>query len=123
MKHRFKRFTSVILSVATVLTLTAAALKPARAQHPSWINSAVIYSVYPQIFSPSGNFAGITAQITRIHNMGCNVLWIMPVTTVGLPYNGHPAFGSPYCVHDYYSVNSSFGSSTDLHNLINAAHK
>lgn len=105
-----------------MLTLTCASPKPASAQHPSWINSAVIYGVYPDIFSANGNFAGVTAQINRIRGMGCNVLWIMPVTPIGQPINGHPSIGSPYCVHDYYGINPSFGGSSDLHALINAAH-
>ena len=46
----------------------------------------------------------------------------MPVTPVGQPYNGHPAFDSPYAVHDYYAVNTTYGSAADLTTLINTAH-
>ncbi len=94
---------------------------PAPAQHPSWINSAVVYCVYPEIFSSSG-FAGVTQQLNRVHSLGVNVIWLMPVTPLGQPYNGHPAFDSPYAVHDYYGVNASYGTSADLTNLINTAH-
>jgi glycosidase len=93
----------------------------ALAQHPSWVNSAVIYCVYPEIFSSSG-FQGVTAQLNRLSQLGVNVVWLMPVTPVGQPYNGHPAFDSPYAVHDYYAVNSAYGSTDDLKNLINTAH-
>jgi tryptophan halogenase len=55
---------------------------PAVAQHPSWINSAVIYCVYPEIFSSTG-FQGITSQLNRLHQLGVNVIWLMPVTPVG----------------------------------------
>lgn len=91
------------------------------AQHPSWINSSVVYCVYPEIFSGSG-FQGVTAQLNRLSQLGVNVIWLMPVTPVGQPINGHPAFDSPYAVHDYYAVNSSYGTSADLTNLINTAH-
>jgi len=116
----------VSAGVAAALGLSLCATRPAEAQHPTWINSAVIYDVQPEIFSPSGNFAGVTAQITRLHNMGVNVLWIEPFTQRGQPVTvagvAHPAFNSMYCVHDYYSINPNYGTATDLTNLITAAH-
>jgi len=87
----------------------------------TWLDSSVIYCVYPEIFSSNG-FQGVTAQLPRLKDLGVNVIWLMPVTTVGLPYNGHPAFDSPYAVHDFYSVNASYGIATDLTNLIQTAH-
>ena len=105
--------------IATLLM--AAPYTQAVAQHPSWINSSVIYCVYPEIFSSSG-FQGVTAQLNRLKQLGVNVIWLMPVTPVGQPINGHPAFDSPYAVHDYYAVNSTYGTAADLTNLINTAH-
>ncbi len=112
---------AALTGAALSLFCMTAATAPAAAQHPSWINSAVVYCVYPEIFSSNG-FAGVTAQLSRLHALGVNVIWLMPVTPVGQPYNGHPAFDSPYAVHDYYAVNPSYGSSSDLQNLINTAH-
>ena len=37
---------------------------------PGWPASSVIYTLYPQIFSPQGNFAGVTAQLPRLRKMG-----------------------------------------------------
>ncbi len=89
---------------------------------PPWPASSVVYCVYPSIFSPQGNFAGVTAQLGRLKTLGVTVVWLMPVTPIGHPINGHPAFGSPYCVHDYYAVNPSYGTEADLHQLITKAH-
>ena len=62
MKKLINRLMLAAIATSLIATFTAASAKPARAQHPSWINSAVIYSVYPRIFSSGGNFAGVTAN-------------------------------------------------------------
>lgn len=90
---------------------------------PLDLGSAAIYSVYPSIFSPAGNLDGVTAQLPRIHDLGFNVLSLMPVTPIGQAINGHPSFQSPYCVHDYYSVDPAYGTSADLTALVLAAHQ
>ncbi len=88
-----------------------------------WSPDAVIYTIYPAIFSPSHNFQGVTAQLPRLHRLGANVIWLMPITPIGKPINGHPAIGSPYCVHDYYKVNPDFGTESALRTLITDAHR
>jgi glycosidase len=119
--RRFVARYEALLSTLIAVILVTGVSAPAKSQQPSWINSGVIYCVYPEIFSSSG-FRGVTAQLSRLQGLGVNVLWLMPVTPVGLPFNGHPAFDSPYAVHDYYAVNPNYGTSSDLTNLVNAAH-
>ena len=112
---------------ATLLALTALfCLLSGRATAqvpPLWPANSVIYTVYPAIFSPGGNFAGVTAQLPRLRNLGVSVLWLMPVTPIGQPVGSHPAFGSPYCVHDFFAVNSDYGTEDDLKTLVSTAHK
>ena len=107
------------LSVPTKV-LTAA---PAADAAMQWPASSVIYTLYPEIFSPQGSFAGVTAQMPRLKALGVSDVWIMPVTPVGKPIPGHGAFDSPYCVHDYYGVNPAYGTEADLKTLIGDAHK
>ena len=85
-------------------------------------SSAIVYSAYPTIFSPMGDLAGVTAQLERIHELGFNVLSLMPVTPIGQATGGHPSYQSPYCVHDYYAINASYGSPLDLGTLVGQAH-
>ena len=89
---------------------------------PLDLASAAIYGVYPSIFSPGGKLADVTAQLPRIHALGFDVVWLMPVTPIGQPTGNHPASGSPYCVHDYTTVNPDYGTSADLVALVQAAH-
>lgn len=93
------------------------------AQTPPWPAPSVIYTIYPDIFSPRGDFAGVTAQLPRLKTLGVTVLWMMPVTPIGHSLPGHGAFGSPYCVHDYFAINPAYGSSADLRTLVSTAHK
>jgi len=111
-------------SSATVAAVTPAApaATTASAPVPPW-PSSVIYTLYPEIFSPQGNFAGVTAQLARLKALGITDVWVMPVTPVGQPINGHPAFDSPYDVHDFYGINPKYGTAADLHTLIETAHK
>ncbi len=90
---------------------------------PTWPASSVIYTLYPEIFSPQGNFAGVTAQLPRLKALGVTDVWVMPVTPVGQPINGHPSVDSPYDVHDYYGIDPRYGTAADLHTLIDTAHK
>lgn len=110
---------AAVASIAAATLLSAP--KPVQAQTPSWLNSAVIYCVNPEIFSTTG-FSGITSQLTRLQSLGVNVIWIMPCYPRGAAINGHPSFNSPYCIKDYTMVNPNFGTTADLTNLITTAH-
>lgn len=107
------------LSVPTKVLAAA----PAANAAPLWPASSVIYTLYPEIFSPQGNFAGVTAQLPRLKALGVTDVWVMPVTPIGHTIPGHAAIGSPYCVHDYYGVNPSYGTEADLKALVTMAHK
>jgi glycosidase len=89
---------------------------------PIDLNTTTIYSVYPQIYSQTGNLAGVTADLGRIHDLGFQVIYLLPVTPIGQATGGHPSFGSPYCVHDYRAINPAFGTQADLLALVQSAH-
>jgi glycosidase len=89
---------------------------------PIDLASATIYSVYAPIFSAAGNLNGVTADLPRIHALGFDVLYLLPVTSIGKAVNGHPSYGSPYCVHDYYSIDPALGAASDLVTLVRTAH-
>lgn len=95
----------------------------ARTTDVSGAGSAVIYCVYPAIFSRTGDLRGVTGQIGRLKKLGVNVIWLMPVTPIGHAVGGHPAFDSPYCVRDYYGIEPAYGTKQDLRDLVSAAHR
>ena len=113
---------AALLALTTLFGMTrpAAAASPAV---PPWPADSVIYTIYPSIFSPQGNLAGVTAQLGRLKRLGITDVWLMPITPIGQAVGGHPSVGSPYAVHDYFAINPSYGTAGDLRTLVATAHK
>ena len=79
---------------------------------------ASIYQVNIRAFSQQGNFQGVVARLDSIKALGVDVIYLMPIYPVGVLNS----INSPYCVKDYLSVNSEFGTLTDLRALVDGAH-
>jgi glycosidase len=94
----------------------------ARASVPAWVRGGVIYEIYPRDFSERGDFAGVTAQLDRLRDLGVNILWLMPIHPIGQEKKKGPV-GSPYAVRDYYAVNPDYGTPADLRRLVSEAHR
>jgi len=92
--------------------------RPAR----DWVRDAVVYEIYPRAFSQQGNFAGITARLDQLKELGVTVLWLMPIHPIGYEKK-KGSIGSPYAVRDYYGINPAYGTKRDLKRLIAAAHR
>ena len=83
------------------------------------VSQNVIYQANPRFFASDECFKAVTARIPAIADMGCDMLWIMPVNTPG----ELKAFGSPYCIRDFRGINPRYGTATDFKALVDAAHK
>lgn len=79
---------------------------------------AVIYQVNMRCFSSTHDFQGVISRLDSIKGLGVNVVYLMPIYPVGQL----KSVNSPYCVKDYKSVNTEFGTLTDLRTLIDGAH-
>ena len=112
-----------LIALALLLIAWCLPVRSARAAPEEPLSSLVVYCVYPSIASARGDFAGVTAQLPRLKRLGINVIWLMPVTPIGQAVGGHPAFGSPYAVHDYYGLNPRYGTPGDLKRLVATAHR
>ena len=122
---------AVVAALAAVILLSAPASarqqrdvskERARASAPAWVRGGVIYEIYPRQFSEQGNFAGVTAQLDRLKELGVNILWLMPIHPIGQEKKKGP-IGSPYAVRDYYAVNPDYGTPEDLKRLVAEAHR
>ena len=95
---------------------------PAPAAPPAWLPESVIYEVFPRDFSSSGDLNGVTAGLDRLHQLGVDVVWLMPIHPIGqLQRKG--TLGSPYAVRDYYAINPDYGAKDDLKRLVAEAHR
>ncbi len=89
---------------------------------PAWLHDGVIYEVFPRNFSRAGDFNGITARLDELHDLGVNILWLMPINPIGTEKR-KGTLGSPYAVRDYYAINPDYGTEADLTRLVAEAHK
>jgi glycosidase len=88
---------------------------------PDWLRSGTIYEIFPRDFSPAGNLAGVTAKLDQLHELGVNILWLMPVHPIGEKFRKGD-YGSPYSVRDYYAIDPHYGKLADFQKLVAGAH-
>jgi glycosidase len=100
--------------------------EPKAAEYPSpptphWAVNATIYEVNVRQFSEEGTFDGLTEQLPRLHDMGVDIVWLMPIHPIGEKERKGP-LGSYYAVRDYTAINPEFGSEEDFRELVDAIH-
>lgn len=78
-----------------------------------------MYQVHIRPYSAAGNLAGVIARLDNIKALGINVIYLMPIYPHGTDSRSS---ASPYCIKDFKSVASEYGSLTDLRTLVDGAH-
>lgn len=78
-----------------------------------------MYQVHIRPYSAAGNFAGVTARLDAIKALGINVIYLMPFYPTGTDARSS---NSPYCVKDFTSIASEYGTLNDLRALVDGAH-
>ncbi|WP_251899194.1 alpha-amylase family glycosyl hydrolase [Lactiplantibacillus paraplantarum] len=86
------------------------------------LRNKMIYSVFVRNYSEAGNFAGVTADLQRIKNLGTDILWLLPINPIG-EVNRKGVLGSPYAIKDYRGINPEYGTLADFKALTNKAHE
>lgn len=103
--------------------LGAAAPGPlyARAAPPSpdWLRDGVIYQLSVRAFGR--DFDGVRARLSYLHELGVDVLWIMPIQPIGIERR-RGTLGDPYAVRDFDAIDPALGDAASLRALVNAAH-
>lgn len=90
--------------------------------HPAWANDAVIYELNVRQYSEEGTFNAVTQDLTRLQDLGIEIIWLMPVNPIG-ELNRKGELGSYYSVKNYRAVNPEFGTIQDFKMLVNRAHE
>ncbi len=86
------------------------------------IASSVIYEVNIRQYTKQGTFRAFEKHLPRLHKMGVDILWLMPIYPIGKVHR-KGSLGSYYSVRNYYGINKHYGTAQDLHDLIQTAHK
>lgn len=90
-------------------------------ESPAWVRDAIIYEIFPRVFSTGGTFAEITARLPELKDLGANCIWLMPIHPIGRE-GRKGILGSPYSIYDYFSIDPGYGGPRDLKALVNSAH-
>src|ERR1700729_14102 len=77
-----------------------------------------IYQVNIRAFSSTHNLQGVGSRLDQIKALGVNTIYLMPVYPVGTL----KSVNSPYCIRNFDSVGTEYGSLTDLRNVVDGAH-
>ena len=113
------------LFLATVSILLFSCANQSKNEEPQeteeWHKNATIYEVNVRQFTPEGTFNAFLPHIDRIHNMGIDILWFMPIHPIG-EVNRKGGLGSYYSVKDYKGVNPEHGTAADFKAVVDKAH-
>jgi glycosidase len=89
--------------------------------HPDWSKKSNIYEVNIRQYTKEGTFKAFLPHIDRLHNMGVDILWIMPISPIG-KLNRKGTLGSYYAISDYTSINPEFGTMDDFKEVVEKVH-
>jgi glycosidase len=87
----------------------------------SWGNGTNIYEVNIRQYTPEGTFKAFEQHIPRLHNMGIDILWLMPVTPISAEKR-QGTYGSYYAASSYIDIDPLYGTIDDFRSLITTAH-
>lgn len=87
----------------------------------NWYQNVVVYSLDVETFYDAngdgiGDFAGLTAKLDYLQNLGVNCLWL-------LPFFASPNRDNGYDVEDYFSIDPMLGDMADFENFMAEAQK
>ncbi|NJD60608.1 MAG: alpha-amylase [Anaerolineae bacterium] len=88
---------------------------------PASYRNMVIYEIYVRNHGVNGTFRDIEKDLPRLHTLGVDVLWFMPIHPIGV-VNKKGSLGCPYSIRDYHEVNPEYGTKEDFTQLIEQAH-
>jgi len=85
-----------------------------------WYKDAIFYEVHVKAFfdadaNGAGDFAGLTAHLDYLQDLGVDCLWSLPMYPSPLKDDG-------YDIADFYGIHSSYGTVEDFQRFLDAAH-
>jgi cyclomaltodextrinase len=93
---------------------------PGYASNPMWVKQARVYFLFPKAFTKEGTLNAAAQRLQYIHDMGFNVIWIMPVMKNAYPIDQN--YGPGYNIVDFYNVAPEYGTNQDFKNFVAQAH-
>lgn len=112
---------------------TSLSLFPAK-KIPEYLNDAVIYQVFPRMFTPRGTLKSAEKLLPHIKALGADIVYLCPVFVQDAGedrtyWSGNQARHgffdnpqNPYRIADYNHVDPEYGTDDDLKDFIRASH-
>ena len=88
----------------------------------SYVDNLILYEAYIRNMSPSGTFTGLENTISRLKQLGVNMVWLMPIHPIGRE-DKMGTLGSPYAVRNYFTTNSRYGSLSQFSSMRSMLHR
>lgn len=88
---------------------------------PPFLNNSNIYEVNLRQYTPEGTIRAFMQHLPRLHDMGVEILWLMPIHPIGV-VKRKGTLGSYYSISNYLDINPEFGSKEDFKALVKAVH-
>ncbi len=87
---------------------------------PLWYKDAIIYEMHVRAFCDSnadgiGDFAGLTAKLDYLRDLGVNAVWL-------LPFYPSPLRDDGYDIAKYEDIHPSYGTLKDFRTFLREAH-
>ena len=86
------------------------------------LRQQVMYCVYVRQYSKEGTFEKVREDLTRIRDLGVDILWLLPIHPIGKTCR-KGVLGSPYAIRDYRAVNEEYGTMQDFERLAGEVHR
>ena len=86
------------------------------------LRNQMIYQVFPRQYSKEGNFLGVIKDLDRIKELGCDILYLLPIHPIGQK-NKKGSLGCPYSIQNYREINKDLGTKEDFCELIQKTHE
>ena len=87
----------------------------------SWANGTNIYEVNVRQYTNEGTLQAFIKHIPRLHDMGIDILWLMPITPISVEKR-QGTYGSYYAASSYTDIDPAYGTTDDFRELISTAH-
>jgi alpha-amylase len=86
-------------------------------KQPDWMSGTNIYEVNLRQYTPEGTIKAFMKHLPRLHDMGVDVVWFMPVTPISHK-NRKGTLGSYYACSSYVDVNPEFGTLNEFKEMV-----
>ena len=83
------------------------------------VEDIAMYQVNPRVFAPNNSLNAVAARIDSIHDLGVNMMWVMPIYPIGVEKGKN----SPYCISNYKAIAPEFGTIDDFKHLTEVCHE